>query len=228
MRMFRKKIYRQARRRGIGQLVHFTPAQNVPSILKRGLESVDDQAGRAGAGHRVDPERRDGQTDAVSVSIETVNRMLLERQRRRWPEHRPWVIVLMDPRVLWTMPCAFCPTNAASSSVVPRDGTGHLKALSSPTDFRRMFDKRANRGPGSRFDLLDAMPSDEQAEVLVYGRIKPRDIIGLAVPTAVAARALQRRHPSVPVLVDEPMHFRGFDRTGWRKPAPSSPGAIAS
>lgn len=173
------EIRRLAQARGIEYLLHFTPAQNACSILENGLagRSILDAHGVDYV--YTDAWRLDGIEDGVSLSITDVNHAMLRAKRRDYPG--PWLIVGIDPSVLWTHECRFCWHNAAS-----REMTRHTGYIGGPYAFRRMFESRPAPGPEKicqreKYGLEPQDPTDNAAEVQVRGVIDPELIIAIGV-----------------------------------------------
>jgi hypothetical protein len=171
-------VRREAERRRITRLCHFTPTRNLVHIATGdGLLStaqLDDSERRVF--NQQDLERLDEHPDHISCAIEFPNAWYL-RQRRRaaratdrlFPD---WVCVCIEPRHLWRDDTLFCPRNAAASR-------GRLVAGGYPA-FRGLY---AERVAGARDQIFvrsaerePACPTDEQAEVLVYRRIPLDDV----------------------------------------------------
>ena len=69
--------------RNITQLVHFTKKQNINSIIKNGLLSIEELKKRNLEYIYNDPERRDDWNYAISLSITNKNLFLFESFKRR-------------------------------------------------------------------------------------------------------------------------------------------------
>lgn len=174
------KIRREAQARGIQNLFHFTPFENLKGILEHGLidrgtlEAVEDYDFCV-----TDTMRLDGYIDSVSLSIEGLNESMLEAKRKiRW---RGWVVLQLDASILWTHNCRFCWTNAASKDIQRKRGF-----MGGPWAFGEMFahfpvspsDPRSIR---EVHDLEDRFPTYSDAEVMVSDPISPELITGIGV-----------------------------------------------
>lgn len=167
--------------RGICDLFHFTRARNLSGILAHGLLARDFLLQSPIPALLNDPERRDGHTDRISLSIGFPNACLFPVYRQRFPEEI-WVVLRLDARILWTMDCLFLPTNASSSALrdqAPENfqGDDALVALFSDWSLRER----------ERIDSMKPWwPTDVQAEVMVHRWIPPafiREVI-FEVPSA--------------------------------------------
>jgi hypothetical protein len=154
------------RRRNIAELFHFTRADNLSSILCNGLLSVDELDRQGLMAYRNDAKRLDGRPEAISVSVSFPNFRMFWKYRK---EHTSadWALLILDPALLLDGDCAFCFVNAADHRIrdLPR------KDLTSPMALEAMF-ATTERLPRSG-SLRDCDPTDPQAEVLVFSRIKP-------------------------------------------------------
>jgi hypothetical protein len=160
----------------IPYLVHFTRAVNLPSILANGIYPVSRANELAQPPLVNDMVRLDGHRDAVSTSIAHPNCQMFYKLRQ---DHKDtgveWVVLALNPRILWTMPCAFCRYNAADARISAQP----VADLSGVNALRGMFEPL--EGHESRVDqkLRTYDTTDVQAEVLVFGIIQPADIFAV-------------------------------------------------
>lgn len=165
------KLRQRAQSRGITSLYHFTPLPNLESILHNGLLSRQTLDQHQAPYLYTDGWRNDGRLDAVSLSIHDINRAMFASKVKT--SRCSWVILEVDASVLWTHPCRFCWTNAASSQIV-----NHRGFLGGPWAFDQMFtdtelsaiDPRSSRGV--RQTPLHT-PTRNDAEVQVLAPITP-------------------------------------------------------
>ncbi|NUB11505.1 DUF4433 domain-containing protein [Azospirillum brasilense] len=179
----RNPIKDEVTRRGIECLMHFTQACNLPSIVQHGLlprailrDLVDVDA-------RITRENRlDGQDDAISVSIAAINAEMFWAKNRDCG-HPYWVVLLLDPCILWTHSCRFFRRNAAKKRVRHHSGRGSWS-------FGRMF---SDHYPPPEFEgesyrtetgFPDYLSTYPDAEVQVFDRILPEYIAGVWVNAA--------------------------------------------
>ncbi|MCQ4632224.1 DUF4433 domain-containing protein [Shinella sp. CPCC 100929] len=159
--------YRTLRSWSIPFLVHFTRVSNLPSILANGIMPVAWHA-KSGIVPAVnDVHRFDRRTNSSSFSIAHPNHRMLWKYRQLDPDE-DWVILAVDPDVIWKKQCAFCARNAAEKSISSRS-LGDLTG-------RAAFDKML--GVNRRTDALPYEPADDQAEVLIFGVVEPELITG--------------------------------------------------
>ena len=178
--MPRPLIQRFCQQREIPHVVHFTRLVNLPSILEHGLYPVSEQQRLRTAPVVNDVRRLDGHLDGTSVSISFPNYLMFYRYRQETNEE--WVVLRIDPSVLWDKECGFCRYNAADGriSVQPLEQLRTLASLQS------LFceDEGENLRVDRRLRIYD--PTDPQAEVLVFNRIEPHLITGVSFQTQSA------------------------------------------
>lgn len=186
-------IRREVLQRGITRLCHFTPSRNLMHIytgssgLLASQRLSDDERS---AFNPTDLERLDGYPDHVCCSIQYPNGWYFRQARSRERLFRDWVVLLIDPKHLWLPSTKFCSTNAA---------TGRGAGISEgPQAFHALFAPEVSGASGvfARDRKPDFVPTDDQAEVLVPGRIGLEALQGFAVPDAAQARreAARLRH----------------------------------
>ncbi|MCL2715397.1 MAG: DUF4433 domain-containing protein, partial [Alphaproteobacteria bacterium] len=122
--------------------------------------------------------RLDRHRDATSVSIAFPNCQLFFKYRSN-SQGIDWVVLGLNPAILWEKDCAFCRRNAASSEI-SKQPLPQLKTLES---FLGMFEELRDcetRKEGCKTrkeQKLDSFyPTDVQAEVLVFDVIEPQYI----------------------------------------------------
>ncbi len=101
------------------------------------------------------------------------NNKMLWHKRQEYSDE-DWVFLLLRPDILWECDCAFYPTNAASAGLNHRP----VENFQTAAAFEAMFDDTVIRE--TRFeienisrsaDLKAYLPTDVQAEVLVFNNI---------------------------------------------------------
>lgn len=177
--------------RGINYLWHFTKIENLPSILINGLiPRAMLEAQNAIVAYN-DTYRFDAQRGANCLSIGHPNYKMFYSLRRQ-NENQVWIVLAIKPDVLWMKDCAFCHENAASNNVVaiPIDQRKSVQA------FRQMFDAVEGKPSRETLKLPDSCPTNPQAEILVFGVIEPRYIIGAITPTKDLETQLSHQYPA--------------------------------
>lgn len=155
----------------INYLVHFTQAENLPSIFKHGILPLTQQRSKNISSKRNDLYRMDFCEEATSTSIDFPNYKLFYKFRMR-DKSVDWVVLALSAELLLAKQCAFCTDNAANSNVSQqalRDRMG-VDAL------RRMFLDVPGKPSRSILGLPKSCPTNPQAEVLVFGEIEPHYI----------------------------------------------------
>lgn len=157
-------IKRIAENRGIPFLVHFTSAKNLATILRYGLLSREslDQMGIPYLYN--DNHRFDGHLNAISLSIAHPNEKMFYQCRDQALYHE-WVVLVIDPSVLWEKIVTFYKLNAAKGCYRSMS-LGYLQTAKA---FEYMF---STYGDEHRFGLSDFDPTDVQAEVLSFDSIE--------------------------------------------------------
>ncbi len=178
MEHYRERIKLEAARRSIPALFHFTQMRNLESIVEHGLvprQALDD------ARHPYRPSDRfrlDGKPDTISLSISHVNYSMFEAKRLEDPSSE-WVVLLLDPAILWEKHCRFCYRNAASKEMTSARG-----AQAGPKTFNWLFIAEDGTDCGWT-------PARNDAEVLVYGNIEPHYIGAAWIDEMSLARYVQ-------------------------------------
>ncbi|MBJ4955635.1 DUF4433 domain-containing protein [Salmonella enterica subsp. enterica serovar Goldcoast] len=169
--MPREQIRFNAETRQISLLVHFTQAANLPDIMQHGLVSVTEAANRRLTPEVNDVLRLDGHRDGISLSIAFPNYRMFYRYRMANPQTQ-WVVLGIEPSILWRNDCAYCCHNAADARI----STQPLAQLKTPAAFDSMFAEQEELLSRQAQGLNNFDPTDEQAEVLSFDNIEPQFI----------------------------------------------------
>lgn len=175
-----EQIKQQVEMRGIKWLVHFTHLQNVNSILKHGImprretEQLDRTLDKEWDFIFPDSSRADGK-NASCLSIMFPNNAMLWHKRKQYPDEY-WVFLLLKPDVLWECDCAFYSTNAASTGLRHKP-VADFKTIAA---FEAMFASEVKKETTDGIKTITRpeglkpyLPTDVQAEVLVFNTIAP-------------------------------------------------------
>ena len=175
-----EQIKQQVEMRGIKWLVHFTHLQNVISILKHGImprretEQLDRTLDKEWDFIFPDSSRADGK-NASCLSIMFPNNAMLWHKRKQYPD-KHWVFLLLKPDVLWECDCAFYSTNAASTGLRHKP-VADFKTIAA---FEAMFASEVKKETTDGIKTITRpeglkpyLPTDVQAEVLVFNTIAP-------------------------------------------------------
>lgn len=158
--------------RGIKHLLHFTPVDNLKSILSKGILS------RRKLGFSdfiaTDRERLDNWRDWISTSVSFPNYSMLYKKTLHLSNVKGWVIIVISSSVIWELDCMFFPTNAASGTARNRNE----ERWKSVRAFNEMFGHRHHRQ-----EIPDNFTTDPQAEIMIKNEIPVTYIKGVCVKT---------------------------------------------
>lgn len=165
------------RKRKIQKLVHFSQLDNLKSILDDGIIPREElQIGPKNFCYN-DKDRRDEMRNCSCVTIEFPNTKLLKSKIYEYPDKK-WVILFLDPKLLFEQRNYYAEHNAATASVKPC-----LKEKYYTNAFEKLFDETVEIQKSGepveffiRDGLKDYLPTSEQAEILVEGKIDSRFI----------------------------------------------------
>lgn len=152
--------------RGIEELVHFTNATNLPSILDQGLLSREYLDYYFIDYSYNDSYRMDSVKNSVSLSVTSPNYKMFYKLRCANPNTH-WAIILLNAIDVLKLDCAFCYTNAANSYItnIPIDDRKTTRAFESMFMDELFGNKRSDIG----LELYET--TDPQAEILVMETI---------------------------------------------------------
>ena len=170
-----QQIQRIVQQQGITRLVHFTRVDNLASIMQHGIVPIANAPGRRIAPVINDESRWDGHRDASCLSITRPNHHMFFGLRADNPQVE-WVVLLLQPSLLWTKPCAFCCHNAADGRISSQP----LPQLQNLASLSGMFNELENFSSRQDQRLQPYDTTDVQAEVLVFDTIEPQYIFGAA------------------------------------------------
>ena len=166
---------------GIVSLYHFTRVENLPSIFRHGLRPVQALQSNRIPFRWNDEHRIDGHEDAICVSISHPNEKLFYRWRMINPAQR-WVVLCLNPAILWENEVAFCAHNAADRRISKQD----RKKLGSAKTFGGLFVNGDAPPTRAEQGLAPCDPTDVQAEVLVFENIPASAITGVVFSDAAS------------------------------------------
>lgn len=171
----------------IPYLVHFTRAANLPSIIEHGLYPISRKAERGINPQINDQMRLDGHLDGTSLSISFPNYRMFYKYRQDNPGVE-WVVLGIDPSVLWQKNCAFCCHNAADTRISRQP----LQDLQTASAMQGMFFEIEGITSRQEQRLKSFDPTDGQAEVMVFDVIEPERIWGVVFENDKALNANKR------------------------------------
>ena len=199
------EVRTRAAEREIPYLVHFTALDNLESISKHGLLSINALRGKRFV--RTDDLRTDGWLDWISVSISFPNYKMFVSKRGHLRNVSGWVVIVINPEVLWELECKYLLTNAASSEVRMYRG----EHWSSSAAFEEMFSQEEYRD-----SIPDYYTTDPQAEVMIRNRI-PRSMISRIIVQNPQQVPAARTFTELPVEADMSFFQWRSDYKSWRK-----------
>lgn len=110
-------IKREAERRNITRLCHFTPSRNLVHILtgETGILATKNlQANERSVFTPTDLERLDRHPGYICCSIEYPNAWYFDKAQVKDILFKDWVVLFINPKYLWLPETRFCQRNAAS------------------------------------------------------------------------------------------------------------------
>ncbi len=156
----------------ITRLLHFTRLQNLSSILSAGLlgRRTLETWSLPRRPNFNDAYRFDGFREAVCLSINFPNYKMFNALSCQ--DRKKWVVLSLEPYILWEFDCAFFEGNAASNSVkaIPLEDRRQFSALVQMFADQHSYTRQSLAIP-------DGYTTDPQAEVLVFEPIDPKYIV---------------------------------------------------
>jgi len=159
--------------KGISFLLHFTRIENLHNILTNGLIPRSTLEATNSSFIFNDTMRIDGYKNASCCSIQHPNYKMFYSLRQQYP-NTEWVVLGIRTNILWEKNCAFCYTNAASSTILSTP----LADLQGVQAFNKMFEDIYTNPTRSILNIPNNYPTDPQAEILIFDVIEPHYIIG--------------------------------------------------
>ena len=159
--------------RQILSLVHFTPIENLESIVENGLRSRNELSGEKYI--HTDEYRTDGWLNWVSASISFPNYKMFYSKQNSLKDIGGWAVVIIKKEVLWELDCKFILTNAASSGI-------RMFSDSRWSSAEALEDMFGN--PEHRYNIPDFYTTDPQAEVMIHNEIPSHYIERIVVRNA--------------------------------------------
>lgn len=202
-------------KRRINRLLHFTREANLGSILECGLITRDVLRAKGMEGNCNDELRLDG-TDAVCASIGFPNYRMFYRLRAT-EKSIGWVVLVLDPKILWTSDVAFCCGNAASTLVTSQP----LEARKSIAALEAMF---ADFGDIKRtqLGLPESYPTNPQAEVLLLDGVPLHCIREVIVYDRLQRARVTVMAPNLAVNIDQELFRWRSDYEHWKSDGSST------
>lgn len=208
----KEEIRKIVAQRGIQRLVHFTPFENLPSILEHGLLSRHELNRRRLQYVVVDQERFDRLKDHISLSISFPNYKMFCRKREELQDQvdrdQGWAVLLIDSRVLYELDCLFFKTNASSRCFQDKS---NLWQLATSWAFLCMFYEHE-----CRRCIPLWYTTDPQAEVMVKRWVPPQYFLGIAARDQKHWEFLTARlGRDITIVVEEELYHQRRDWMYW-------------
>ena len=153
------------KRNKIQNLYHFTPIENLASILNEGILSRADLDKTKKEYIFTDHKRIDKRRDFISCSISHPNYTFLFKTSLK----RKMIIIEIDPEIILQTPSIFCPTNAARSTPYKKEGF-----LPHDYNIQGFFLNEIMEGKKEvrlKNKIPENFPTDPQAEILIFKKI---------------------------------------------------------
>ena len=176
--------------RGVTSLLHFTAEKNLDSIINNGLiprKIIHKFISEAVFNDDYRLYRRDLYN---SFSIGFPNYSMFYKYRKIKSDLK-FCVIGFSTDILLNEDCLFCYTNAANSCISNLDES----ELKGKDAFLKMFDDNIGDLKRSDLNLPDNFPTDHQAEVLVYGYVDPKYIIGVCFDDFNLYQEYTRKYP---------------------------------
>ena len=190
--------------KNIPYLTHFTAAVNLSAILRNGLQSRANLDEKGWTGAINDQLRLDGRRNGISLSVAFPNYKMFYKYRIN-DVSKKWVVLRIQPSVIWEKECLFFRKNAADRDMISL----RKEVLTDKEAFELMYSDKNCRTE----NLKDFDPTDPQAEVMVIGDIPLRKIVDVVFDDRVLMTHYASRFPNVKMTYD-PGFFssRGYFR----------------
>ena len=168
-----KAIKRFLDERGIHYLIHFTDAENVSSIKKTGILSIEELKRNHIPFKSNDDSRHDNALDYISLSVSEINQFVYKafRYDRKTIQHG--VKVIIDAAILYleiNTPRIYSNTNAANLSAAKGADLEALRGMFA--DLVEYDDRHFDRNKKTPYQ-----PTDLQAEILWYRCVPSKYIL---------------------------------------------------
>lgn len=197
---------------GIRFLLHFTQANNLHSIMQHGILPIAEMNKQRMNYIGNDAYRYDGFPNASCLSIEAPNYKMFYKYRIENLESE-WVVLGVRKDIIWEKDCAFCVENAASRTITQTT----IESRKGVQALKRLYDEFPNKPTRSSLKLNAAVPTNPQAEVLVFGKIEPTYIYSVCFENTIIRDKYKHLVPSnINVEVQKWLFEPRDDYEHWR------------
>lgn len=172
----RQKIYNYfTKERGVKSFIHFTPEENLPSILQHGIVSRDTLSSLQIDAVVPDQDRIDNCLSYSSLSVSFPNYRVMYKKCRY--QNLRFVLLCIDPQIILDLSLSdisYLPTNAANQSL-PKEieeyiGFSAAEGIFSETAYNHKTGASCQR---SELNIPVKFSTDPQAEVFVRATVEP-------------------------------------------------------
>lgn len=158
-----RAIKKEVEFRDITTIIHFTPIDNVESIIKYGIKPISKLINSSVKFTRTDEDRNDNHLDAISLSISFPNYKMMYHKRNAYGYK--FAVIEIDVNILYNLHCKkyICNGNAAR-------GSGKDIEPMTIDAFRSLFEDNNLR---EKLMIPSHYTTNPQAEILFEGTIPP-------------------------------------------------------
>jgi hypothetical protein len=204
-------------KRGIQTLVHFTREENLNSILKNGLHSVDSANENDIEIFVTDHQRLDRRLDAISTSISFPNYRMFYNKRINLQGN--WAVICLSPNILWEKSCDFYKHNAASNLMKTNDNLSETSTLESMFE-ESVLNRNGQHVERNQLYLPENTTTDPEAEVLISNYIDLKYITDICFESSVISNTYNNHIKNMNLNIEThfyPTFFKGRkDYQFWR------------
>ena len=198
----REDIKEKIQERGIETLYHFTSAENLASIFKHGILSRTALKEQGITADINDEKRLDSWYSGISLSVSWPNYQYFGNVRGRYPE-RTYVLLELDPSILYELDCSFYPTNAANKEM----GRMKRQERRSAAAFEELFQDRDGYSR-EKYGTPAYFTTDPQAEVFAFDPIPAEYIRAVDFETRAESQPFEQDVPKDRLHFDKAYKFK--------------------
>lgn len=205
----------------VDQLVHFTKAENLLSILNNGLLSVNKLVNKNIPFYGADENRLDNQLDYICTSISFPNYKMFYRKRNEYKTDI-WIILKINPKILIDkIDTLFLPTNSADK-IMQIELLQNKNYYNTNKALEDLFsDKVKYRGDikyRQESLIKRNMTTNPQAEILIRDSIEIKYIKSIVVQNEEIKKYIAKKieDKSIPIEIDSKLFGYREDFEVWR------------
>lgn len=186
--------------RGIKCLVHFTPLNNINSILNKGFYTRQDIENDVIDAYCLDNVRADGLKNSISLSVSFPNDRMFYSRRNSFD--CDWGVIVLDSSLMVDLDCAFFPTNAALKDF----RSYSIDVFKTPQALERIFCNKlitSKREVLRSSSLLNKDPTCVQSEIMVFEHIPTKYIKGCVFNSNTLQEQYSSAHTNLKFVSNE-------------------------